>query len=62
MKIFVNMLRFSLKQTGLALLGNYTTTMLISLLALYSFKISVHEYVLSLTPQNSRENLHRIRC
>ena len=59
MKNTVNMLRFSLKQS---LLGNFNMTILISLLAFSSFKISVNEYITSVVPQNSRENLHWIRC
>ena len=50
MKNIVNMLRFSLKQSDLALLGNFKMTILISLLAFYSFKISVNEYIPSVAP------------
>ena len=56
------MLRFLLKQSGLALLGNFNIKILISLLAFLSFKISVNENIPSVVLQNSRENLHWIRC
>ena len=52
----------SLKQSGLALLGNVNMTILINILVFKSFKISVNEYIPSVDPKKSRENLHWIRC